>query len=159
MRGGVEIRHPHLAKKLHRLDVAICLVMAAVITVLRLVVAAKGLRDAMVGMSTKMKVRQPNFGHGVGISIALPYAHSFVPTPNLSPLEIAYSKGADAARRGIGEDANPYNAAEHRNLSETFARGYKDNAAPKSDPPRRLKSGSEPGDDQLDPTGDEGVVS
>jgi hypothetical protein len=152
---GVERRFPHLTKRLHRLDVAICCAVAVVITILRVVHWSKWVVSKMVGMSSQMRVRQPNFGHSVGVSIAVPYAHAFVPTPNMSPLEIAYSKGADAARRGLDSNANPYSATE-AGLSEAWGRGY--NAIPKSNPSGRLKGGTESGEDHLGETGGEELV-
>lgn len=80
-----------------------------------------------------MKVRQPNFGHAIGVSILVPYSHEFVPTPNLSPTEIAYHKGREIAQRGRDHTECPYDAGEHPNLHEHWMRGYKDHAANKPD--------------------------
>jgi ribosome modulation factor len=97
------------------------------------------------------------FGHSVGVSIVVPYVHNFVPTPNLKPLEIAYHKGRDAARRGHREDVCPYDPGEHPHLNEHWMRGYND-AVPKADTSQRLKGGAESGYD-LDPSGGEEPVS
>lgn len=71
-----------------------------------------------------MKFRQPNFKHVCGISIALPVAHNFTPTPTMSPHEIAYAKGADHARRGRGADENPYDETNHPGLHAEWVRGH-----------------------------------
>jgi hypothetical protein len=68
-------------------------------------------------------MRQPNFGHAVGISIAVPDAHAFVPTPNLTAAEIAYHRGRDLARRGRKVEDNPY-GEEQEKLSAEFLRGF-----------------------------------
>jgi hypothetical protein len=104
-----------------------------------------------------MKVRQPNFGHSVGVQVALPFAHAFSPTPNMTPGEIAFGKGADAARRGLGQGACPYDEQLHAGLFDQWMKGFA-NAVPKADTSQRLKGGSEPGLD-LDPPGGEEFIS
>lgn len=99
-----------------------------------------------------MKVRQPNFGHAVGVQVALPFAHDFTPLPLMTPLEIARHKGSDAGRRGLEKSECQYNETEHKGLYDEWMWGY-DNASGKADKTRRLKNRSEPGLD-LDPSSD-----
>jgi hypothetical protein len=70
----------------------------------------------------KTLLKQPNFKHAVGISMAVQSVHNFTPTPNYTPAEIAYFKGVDARRRGR-PDSNEY-PAEQENLSAEWERGY-----------------------------------
>jgi len=67
--------------------------------------------------------RQPSFKHTAGISMAVQSAHNFTPTPNYTPAEIAYHKGADARRRGRTEADNTY-ADEQPALSAEWMRGF-----------------------------------
>lgn len=71
-----------------------------------------------------MKVRQPNFKHACGISIVIPHAHNFVPTPSMQPHQIAFSKGRDAKRRGRPAADNPYDSTRHQHLHEQWISGY-----------------------------------
>ena len=41
--------------------------------------------------------------HSIGVTIAIPHS-SFVPTPLMTPLEIAFAKGAEAKRFGRKAD-------------------------------------------------------
>lgn len=61
--------------------------------------------------------------HGIGISVALPHMKDFVPTPNMTPLEIAHGRGKEARRKGRPEAENPY---DEETLSAEWARGYGD---------------------------------
>lgn len=80
--------------------------------------------------------RQPNFKHTIGISIAVPNEHAFVPTPTMSPSEIAYHRGRDIARRGRKSEENPY-GEEQATLSAEWLRGYEDErrTRPREQPP------------------------
>lgn len=63
--------------------------------------------------------------HSMGVTIAVPH-ESFTPTPLMSPLEIAASKGQEAKRLGHAPD-NPYNDLPTPNeggLAEAWDKGY-----------------------------------
>lgn len=102
-----------------------------------------------------MRVRQPNFGHAIGVYIALPHAaQAFTPLPLMSPLEVARHKGADAGRRGLEESKCPYDPVGHENLYREWMRGY-ENASGKADKTRRLKDRGEPDECEFGSTGEQ----
>lgn len=63
--------------------------------------------------------------HSIGVTIAVPHS-SFSPTPNMTPLQIAFHKGLDAKRRGRPAE-NPHNDLLTPNnglLAAEWERGY-----------------------------------
>lgn len=66
--------------------------------------------------------------HSIGVTIAVPHS-SFTPTPNMSPLEIAYHKGREAKRLGRQAD-NPHTellTPTDGLLASEWERGYNAN--------------------------------
>lgn len=64
--------------------------------------------------------------HSIGVTIAVPHKR-FTPTPTMSPLEIAYHKGAEAKRLGRPESDNPHGDKlnpNHGQLSAEWSKGY-----------------------------------
>lgn len=65
--------------------------------------------------------------HSMGVSLAVPHS-SFVPTPNMTPLQIARAKGAEAKRLGRRDSDNPHTdmlaSPSEGQLSEEWTKGY-----------------------------------
>jgi hypothetical protein len=57
--------------------------------------------------------------HAIGVQIVVPHK-TFVPTPNMSPLQIAFRKGAEAKRLGRARN-NPHGSGQ---LAAEWDRGY-----------------------------------
>ena len=63
--------------------------------------------------------------HSVGVSIAVPH-NGFTPTPNMTPLEIAFHKGKEAKRLGRPAE-NPHKdllTPTEGQLAAEWERGY-----------------------------------
>ena len=66
--------------------------------------------------------RRMKHTHQVSVALLVPHS-SFTPVPTMSPLEIAYQKGREAARRGRPVDDNPHQPGQD-GLSTEWMRGY-----------------------------------
>jgi len=71
-------------------------------------------------MAPMQRISKPT--HSVGVTIAVPHTR-FAPTPNMSPLEIAFRKGQEAKRLGRPAE-NPHTDNEVGELAKEWERGY-----------------------------------
>ena len=63
--------------------------------------------------------------HTMGVAFAVP--HAFIPTPNMTPLQIARGKGAEAKRLGHSDSENPHSeklVPNEGQLSAEWIKGY-----------------------------------
>lgn len=70
------------------------------------------------------KVSKP--AHAIGVQIAVPHS-TFVPTPSMPPLTIAFNKGAEAKRLGRPASDNPHTdklSPNEGQLAEAWDKGY-----------------------------------